>query len=60
MLFRSLRRGKLVEAAEDFRRVLELDPQQKDPLTARARVLAMAAFEAIKEAKAELEKKKAP
>ena len=55
-----LRRGKLVEAAEDFRRVLELDPQQKDPLTARARVLAMAAFEAIKEAKAELEKKKAP
>ena len=55
-----LRRGKLMEAASDFKRVLELDPQQKDPLTARARVLALAAFEAIKEAKHEMEKKKSP
>ena len=51
-----LRKGKIIEAAEDFKRVLELDPQQKDPLTARARVLALAAYETMKAAKDELDK----
>ncbi|MFL5320160.1 MAG: tetratricopeptide repeat protein [Myxococcaceae bacterium] len=50
-----LRKGKIIEAAEDFKKVLELDPEQKDPLTARARVLAMAAYETMKAAKEELD-----
>lgn len=51
-----LRKGRIIEAAEDFKKVLELDPQQKDPLTARARVLALAAYETMKAAKEELDK----
>lgn len=50
-----LRKGKIIEAAGDFKKVLDLDPQQKDPLTARARVLALAAYETMKAAKEELD-----
>lgn len=61
----NLREGKIMEAAEDFAQAVKLDPQFKDPLTQRARVLAAAALEmldaggneAAKKAKAELTKK---
>lgn len=43
----NLRDGKILEAAEDFAKAVELDPQYKDPLTQRARVLAAAALEMI-------------
>ena len=60
----NLREGKVMEAAEDFAQAVKLDPQFKDPLTQRARVLAAAALEmldaggneAAKKAKAELTK----
>lgn len=42
-----LRMGQILDAALDFQKVLELDPQGKDPLTHRARVLAAAALETI-------------
>jgi hypothetical protein len=37
----------VLEAAQDFMRAVELDPETKDPLTMRAKVLAAAALEAI-------------
>jgi tetratricopeptide (TPR) repeat protein len=42
-----LRQGKVMEAAQDFKKAVELDPTGKDPLVHRARVLAAAALEAI-------------
>lgn len=45
-----LRLGKLLEATKDFARVVALDPESKDPLTLRARMLAAAALETIEEA----------
>jgi len=44
-----LRQGKVQDAALDFKKAVDLDPQGKDPLTARARVLAGAALEMIRE-----------
>lgn len=45
-----LRQGKVLEAAEDFKRAVDLDPEGKDPLTHRARLLAAAALETIEAA----------
>jgi tetratricopeptide (TPR) repeat protein len=45
-----LRQGKVMEAATDFKKAVELDPTGKDPLVHRARVLAAAALEAIESA----------
>jgi Flp pilus assembly protein TadD len=45
-----LRLGNLVEAAHDFAKAVELDPENKDPLTMRARLLAAAALETIEAA----------
>jgi tetratricopeptide (TPR) repeat protein len=42
-----LRQGLIMEAAQDFMRAVELDPQAKDPLTQRAKLLAAAALESI-------------
>lgn len=50
-----LRMGKVLEAAQDFVKAVQLDPETKDPLTVRAKVLASAALETIQKAK---EKKK--
>ena len=46
----------MLEAAQDFSKAVELDPQGKDPLTTRARVLAAAALETLQAAR----KDKAP
>ena len=46
----NLRDGKILEAAEDFAKAVELDPKFEDPLTQRARVLAAAALEMIESA----------
>jgi tetratricopeptide (TPR) repeat protein len=48
-----LRKGMVLEAAQDFKKAVDLDPQGKDPLTSRARVLAAAALETIEQAQAE-------
>lgn len=54
-----LRLGNIMEAAQDFARAVELDPENKDPLTMRARLLAAAALETIEAAqKGESEPKK--
>ncbi|MBS1149698.1 MAG: Tetratricopeptide repeat protein [Myxococcaceae bacterium] len=45
-----LRQGKILEAAEDFKSAVDLDPKGTDPLTHRARVLAAAALEMIEQA----------
>lgn len=45
-----LRLGNILEGARDFARAVELDPQNKDPLTERARVLAAAALQSAEEA----------
>jgi len=45
-----LRLGNILEAAHDFARVVDLDPENKDPLTERARVLAQAALQSAEEA----------
>ena len=42
-----LRQGKVLEAAQDFKKAVDLDPEGKDPLTHRARLLAAAALETI-------------
>ncbi len=47
-----LRLGKIAEAAKDFKRAVELDPQVKDPLTQRARMLAAATLQMIQKARA--------
>lgn len=47
-----LRTGRIVLAAKDFKRAVELDPQGKEPLTQRARMLAGAALQMLKKAKA--------
>lgn len=46
-----LRQGRVLEAAQDFMKAVELDPEGKDPLTHRAKVLAAAALETIEGAK---------
>lgn len=48
-----LRNGRVIEAAQDFKTAVELDPKGKEPLTARARLLAAAALETIEAARAE-------
>jgi len=53
-----LRLGKVMEAAQDFKSAVDLDPEGKDPLTQRARVLAAAALETIEAAQAEKSAKK--
>lgn len=45
-----LRLGNILQGAKDFARAVELDPEDKDPLTARARVLAAAALQSAEEA----------
>ena len=45
-----LRLGNIVEAAQDFARAVDLDPENKDPLTLRARLLAAAALETVEAA----------
>lgn len=45
-----LRLGNILEAVHDFTRVVDLDPENKDPLTERARVLAAAARQSAEEA----------
>ncbi|MCP3097631.1 tetratricopeptide repeat protein [Myxococcus sp. K15C18031901] len=45
-----LRQGKVMEAARDFNHAVSLDPEGKDPLSARARMLAAAALESVEEA----------
>jgi tetratricopeptide (TPR) repeat protein len=45
-----LRQGQVLEAAQDFKRAVELDPQQKDPISQRARLLATATLETIRAA----------
>jgi tetratricopeptide (TPR) repeat protein len=45
-----LRLGNIVEGAQDFAKAVELDPENKDPLTMRARLLAAAALETIEAA----------
>jgi Flp pilus assembly protein TadD len=53
-----LKLGRVLEAAQDFKKATELDPQNKDPLTARARLLASAALESIANARKAAKKKK--
>ena len=48
-----LRQGKMLNAAYDFKKAVDLDPTGKDPLVHRARVLAAAALEAITAAAAQ-------
>ena len=48
-----LRLGNIMDAVHDFTRVVELDPENKDPLTERARVLAAAALQSAEEAQRE-------
>lgn len=45
-----LRLGNVMDAARDFARVVALDPERKDPLTERARLLAAAALQSAEEA----------
>ncbi len=47
-----LRQGKILEAAKDFKRAVELDPHSRDPITQRARVLAAAALQTLESAQA--------
>jgi tetratricopeptide (TPR) repeat protein len=54
----NLREGKILEAAEDFAKAVQLDPDFKDPLTQRARVLAAAALEMIENVTKEDDKAK--
>ena len=49
-----LRLGNTMEAAQDFARVVELDPENQDPLTERARVLADAALQSAEESQRDL------
>ena len=52
-----LRKGKLLEAAYDFKKACELDPENKDPLSTRARLLSAAALQTIQQAQAAAEGK---
>ncbi|MCY1076254.1 tetratricopeptide repeat protein [Archangium lansingense] len=45
-----LRLGNIMDAVHDFARVVELDPENRDPLTERARVLAAAALQSAEDA----------
>ena len=48
-----LRQGKILAAAKDFKRAVDLDPENKDPLSQRARILAAAALETLDAAQAQ-------
>jgi tetratricopeptide (TPR) repeat protein len=48
-----LRLGNILQGAQDFSRVVALDPENKDPLTERARLLAVAALQSAEEAQLE-------
>src|SRR5439155_8218830 len=52
-----LRQGKILEAAQDFKKAVDLDPENKDPLSHRARILAAAALETLEAATKEAQKK---
>jgi len=45
-----LRQGKILEAAKDFKKAVDLDPHSRDPITQRARVLAAAALQTLQAA----------
>jgi tetratricopeptide (TPR) repeat protein len=51
-----LRLGSILEGAHDFARVVELDPENKDPLTSRARMLAAAALQSVEAAQSDSDK----
>lgn len=44
-----LRKGDILQAAKDFKRAVDLDPERKDPLSLRARGLAAAALETLEQ-----------
>lgn len=48
-----LRKGKILDAAQDFKKAVDLDPMNKDPLSGRARLLAAAAVETLRNAQKE-------
>jgi tetratricopeptide (TPR) repeat protein len=48
-----LRLGNILQAAQDFTRTVELDPENKDPITERARLLAAAALQSVEDAQQE-------
>ena len=50
-----LRLGNTRDAARDFARVVELDPDHRDPLTQRAQVLADAALQSAEESQRDLD-----
>jgi tetratricopeptide (TPR) repeat protein len=52
-----LRKGFLQEAADDFRKVISLDPHRKHPAAARARLLVASAIQQLEHAKKELQVK---
>jgi tetratricopeptide (TPR) repeat protein len=45
-----LRKGRIAEAAADFKAAVSLDPQNRDPLSRRARLLAAAALQSLEAA----------
>jgi tetratricopeptide (TPR) repeat protein len=45
-----LKEGKLIEAAEDLKKAIELDKDEKDPSAMRARALVLATRDILKEA----------
>ncbi len=44
-----LRKGEILPAAKDFKSAVDLDPENKDPLSLRARALAAAALETLEQ-----------
>jgi tetratricopeptide (TPR) repeat protein len=46
-----LRKGRVIDAANDLQKAVDLDPANKNPLSQRARFLAAAALETIERAK---------
>jgi tetratricopeptide (TPR) repeat protein len=42
-----LKKGMIVEAGEDFQKALQLDPENRDAISAKARVLAVSALETL-------------
>lgn len=44
-----LRKGDIAKAAHDFKSAIDLDPKGEDPLTRRAKILAMAVYRSIEE-----------
>src|SRR5438477_12900252 len=52
-----LRESQIHEAAQDFKKAVDLDPENKDPLSHRARILAAAALETLEAATKEAQNK---